>query len=341
MRTALIAIAGMTGMLACSDGARPPAAAEAVPARTLVIRDTVVAASFEVAGIAAPVQRSVLSTKLLGRVTRVLVQEGDRVRQGALLAQIDAREVDARRAQVEANVASAEAVYQDAATHAARIRALYAESAATRYQVDQVETGLARAEAGLRAAQASGAELTAIGDYADIRAPYAGLVTRRFTDPGAFVAPGAPVIELQQDDRLRLTVTVPPAVAGGLRAGQVLDATVEGRALTAIIEGSVPAPAGAVYTVNALVANPAGQLLAGSAATLRIPQGERRAILVPVHALHQEGDLTGVRVRTAAGSDLRVLQVAPVAARPGESAPSFVEVLAGLQAGDVILLGSD
>lgn len=332
----------MAGVLACAGtdhAARPPAGAAA--GRTLVIRDTMIASSFEASGIAAPVQRSVLSTKLQGSVTRMLVKEGDRVRQGALLAQVDARDVDARRVQVAAAVASAQAVYQDAVTQAARFRALYADSAATRYQVDQVETGLARAEAGLQSARASGAELAALGDYADIRAPFAGQVTRRYTDPGAFVAPGAPVIELQQDDRLRLSVTVSPVVAGGLRPGQTLQATVEGRALPATIEGVVPAPAGAVYTINAIVANPTGQLLAGSAATLRIPQGERRAILVPAHALVQEGDLTGVRVRTAAGSDLRVLKVARLAPQAGDSASAFVEVLAGLQAGDVILLGRE
>lgn len=336
---AVMTVMLMTGALACGGDApvaRPPE--PAVSGRTWMVRDTMIASTFEASGIAESVERAVLSTKLMGNVTRVLVQEGDRVSRGALLAQIDARDVDAKRTQIAASVSAAEAVYQDAAIQAARFRALYADSAATRYQLDQVETGLARAEAGLTAARASGAELDAVGDYADIRAPFSGLVTKRFTDPGAFVAPGAPVIEVQQDDRLRLRVTVAPATAGGLRRGQMLRGTIEGREVQAAIEGVFPA-AGAVYTINAIVANTKGAFLAGSAATLLIPQGERHAILIPADALVREGDLTGVRVQTPAGSELRFVKVASLA--PDAPAPSsgLVEVLSGLRVGDAILAG--
>lgn len=341
MRAAIGAML-MTGALACGGAgpaARPPQAAAS--GATYIVRDTVIESSFEVSGIAGPVERAVLSTKLTGSVTRVLVQEGDRVRRGALLAQIDARDIDAKRTQVEASVSAAEAVHREATTQAARFRALYADSAATRYQLDQVETGLARAEAALGAARASGAELDAVGDYANISAPFAGLITQRFADPGAFVAPGSPVIEIQRDDRLRLSVTVPPATAQALRAGQVLQATIEGREALAEVEGVFPVSAGAVYTINAIVANPKGEFLVGGAATLRIPQGQRRTILLPASALIQEGDLTGVRVRTPAGTELRFLKVAAITS--AVAAPSFpvVEVLSGLRVGDAILTEGD
>lgn len=340
MRVAMVTML-VTGAMACGEADRPARApAVASPGETLVVRDTVIASTFEAAGIAEPVERAVLSTKLMGSVTRVLVQEGDRVSRGALLAQVDARDIEARRAQVEASVSAAEAVYRDAKTQAARFRALYADSAATRYQLDQAEMGLARAEAGLGAARAAGAEVEATGAYAEIRAPFPGLITRRYADPGAFMAPGAPVVEVQRDDRLRIAVAVAPALAGGLRAGQVLRADIEGREVTATVEGVVPA-AGAVYTVNALVANPRGELLAGSAATLRIPQGERRTILLPARALRREGDLTGVRVQLPTGPELRFLKVVDRPAGADAAAPASVEVLSGLRAGDVILLGSD
>lgn len=338
MRAAMAAML-MTGALACGgedSAARPPEAAAS--GATYIVRDTVIESSFEVSGIAEPVERAVLSTKLMGSVTRVLVQEGDRVRRGALLAQIDARDVDAKRTQVQASVRAAEAVYQDAATQAARFRALYADSAATRYQLDQVETGLARAEAALGAARASGAELDAVGAYANISAPFSGLITQRNADPGAFVTPGSPVIEIQRDDRLRLSVTVPPATARELRSGQLLQATIEGREVPAAVEGVFPVSAGAVYMINAIVANPTGQFLVGGVATLRIPQGQRRTILLPASALVREGDLTGVRIRTPSGVELRFLKVAPTApALAGGTSTTMVEVLSGLRAGDVIL----
>ncbi len=323
----------------CGGGeAGGPATRPGAPAQgaQLTIRDTTITAGFDATGVAEPVERATLSTKLMGSVTAVLVQEGERVRRGQVLARIDARDVEAKRAQVEAGIAAAEAMYADAETQAGRFRALYADSAATRYQLDQVETGLARAEAGLRTARAARSELDAVGAYAAVVAPFAGVVTMRYVDPGAFAAPGAPIVEVQDASRLRVSVSVPTRVARGLRTGQALEALIEGRAVPAVIEGLVPAPAGGVYTVNALVRNPAGEFLPGGAATLRVPDGTRTAILVPARALVREGDLVGVRVVSGGAAGLRWVRIAGEAPATG-----LVEVLSGLTPGDVILAGSD
>lgn len=303
-------------------------------ARTQVVRDTTVTATFEAAGAAEAIQRATLSTRLMGNVTAVLVHEGDRVAAGTTLLRLDAREISSKRAQVEAGIAAAEAVYRDAETQAARFRALYADSAATRYQLEQVETGLARAEAGLNTARASRNELDAVGSYADVRAPFAAVVTRRFVDPGAFAAPGAPLVELQDPSRLRVTVAIPAAVAASLRKGMSLDAAVEGVSARATIEGVVPSGAGTVYTLNALIDNHDGKLLAGSSATLAVPTGTRSAIVVHASAIVREGDLAGVRVKQGNAAELRWV-------RTGASHGAGVEVLSGLKAGDEVLLGAD
>lgn len=344
MRQLTAAALLMAGGLAACGGESPDRPIAQSPAgstgATLTIQETTITATFEATGIAEPVERATLSTRLMGSVTGVYVQEGDRVRAGQVLARIDAREVEAKRAQVEAGIAAAEAMYADAETQAGRFRALYADSAATRYQLDQVETGLARAEAGLQTARAARSELDAVGAYAAITAPFAGVVTMRFVDPGAMAAPGSPIVEVQDDRRLRIGVTVPPAVAQRLRPGMTIAAVVEGVSVSAIIEGVVPAPAGGVYTVNAMIPNPAAAFLPGSSATLAIPTGTRTAILVPAGALVQEGDLVGVRMRAGTGAELRWVRIGsmPPLTAPG---PRLVEVISGLGAGDVILAGSD
>lgn len=363
MRIGYAVLAGAVLALGCGGGdgeaGKAPAGAPP-PGRPYTVHDTTVTASFDASGVAEPVERATLSTKLMGTVTAVLVQEGDRVGAGQVMARMDARDIAAKRTQVEAGIAAAEAVYQDALTQARRFRALYADSAATRYQLDQAETGLARAESGLRTARAGAAELDAMGSYSEFRAPFPGTVTRRFVDPGAFVAPGAPVLEVQNASRLRISVSVPPPAAAGLRRGSAIAAEIEGRPVEARVEGVVPAATGAVYTVNALVDNPRGVLLAGSAAVLRIPQGTRSALLVPVAAVVREGDLTGVRVRVGEGSERRWVRLGeeyrvPSTESPeptrGPAAPgtrasvlstdTLVEVLSGLRSGDIVLIGSD
>ena len=318
---------------ACATPARQ--ADETAPTRATgavyTIRDTTILAVFDAAGVAASIQQATLGTKLLGTVTSVLVHEGDVVVRGQTLVRIDARELGAKSAQVSASVAEAEAMHRDAVTQANRIRALYADSAATRAQLDAVETGLARAEAGLRAARAAAEELGAVSSYSEIRAPFAGVVTKRFVDPGSFAAPGSPLITVQDVSQLRLTANAPPDVVSHLRRGQVIDAAVEGTAVRATIEGVVPSVAGNLYTVNARVPNASGRLLAGSTATLALPLGSRTATVVPRTAVTNEGDLTGVVLRTHEGDVRRWIRV-------GERAGDVVEVLSGLRAGDQVVI---
>jgi RND family efflux transporter MFP subunit len=298
--------------------------------RTVTLADTVISTSIEAAGAAEAIQRAVLATRLMGSVVAIPVREGEGVRRNQLLARVDAREIDARRGQARARIAEAEAIHRDAVTQAERFRGLYADEAATKAQLEAAETGLARAEAGLRTARAMEAELDAAGAYAELRAPFAGTVVQRAVDPGAFVAPGQPIVTVEDASKLRISVTVAPVSAQRLRPGDSVAATIEGVPTTALVEGTVPSAA-ALYTVNALVNNQAGRFPAGSAATLSIPEGERRALLIPEAALVREGDLTGVRVRGASGFELRWVRV-------GSRIGGGIEVLAGLRAGEQVLL---
>ena len=310
----LLALLGACGGQSPESERSPGALAansQQAPGRVIEVRDTSIPAILEVAGTAEPVLRATLSTRLTGTVTAVLVQEGARVTKGQLLARMDARDLAARRLQVEAGMAEAEAVHRDAVTQAMRFRSLYADSAATRAQLDAAETGLARAEASVRSAQAAARELDATAAYAGIRAPFAGVVTQRFVDPGAFVAPGSPLATVQDVSRLRIVASVAPDLAATLARGSRLDATIERVPVTAVVEGVVPAPSGA--------------------ATLRLPRGGRTALLVPVEALVREGDLTGVRIRTSSGTSLRWV-------RSGTVSGNQVEILSGLRSGDHVVI---
>jgi RND family efflux transporter MFP subunit len=222
---------------------------------------------------------------------------------------------------------------RDAVTQANRIRALYTDSAATRAQLDAAEMGLARSDAGLKAAQAAASELEAVGSYSVIRAPFAGIVTKRFVDPGAFAAPGTPLVAIQDASTLRISASVTPDIARTLRPGQVIAATIENRPVRASVEGVVPAMAGNLYSVNALVVNFQSASLAGSAATLSLATGTRTMLVVPFTAIVREGDLTGVVLRTPQGDGRRWVRL-------GQRSGDMVEVIAGLTAGDRVVLPS-
>jgi RND family efflux transporter MFP subunit len=336
IRSVAALAAGLTIAACAPADAAPagdaPARESATTAAVLTIADTTITSTVLASGIAAPIREATLSTKLMGTVLAVPVLEGDAVRAGQPLVRIDARDLMAKREQVGANQSAATAMQAQAAAHAARMRVLFAEEAAPKSMLEAAEAGLAQAESGLRAANAAAAELAAVESYAAVSAPFAGIVTHRFVDPGALAAPGAPLITVQDASKLRLTVHVSPNAVRGLKTGEQVAVTIEGAPDLATIEGIVPAPGG-LHAINALVENRDGRHLAGSSATVAIRTGTRRGIAVPESALIREGDLVGVLLRTAQGDVRRWI-------RTGAVADGMVEVTAGLRAGDQVVLGA-
>lgn len=336
MRNTILIRAGVIPAIlfaaACRGDDKPVGAMPATATGpTVVVVDTMMSTVFEASGPALPVAEATLSTKLMGAVTAVLVTEGTRVAAGAPLVRLDAADLDAKSRQASAGIAGAEAAYREAQAQATRIRALYADSAAPRAQLDAVEAGLARATAGLEAARAGSTELNAVRAYGVLRAPFAGVVTRRFVDVGDFAAPGAPLVTVQDASRLRISAAVPAAMARRVKAGMTLAGRIEGEAVQAVIEGVVPSAA-TMYTINAIVANRSGALPAGGSATLAVPGGSaERTLLVPLSAIVREGDLTGVRVVRDGRSELRWVRL-------GDSYGDRVVVRTGLQAGERVAL---
>lgn len=327
--TSMALVVGACGTDAANAHSEPSAAAVRDQGPVAVVTDTLLPTLLSLSGTAAPVREATLSTKLMASVTAVLVKEGDVVASGALLARLDARDLDAKAAQVAASSGAVEAMHAQAAAHAARMRKLFDEGAAPKATLEAAEASLAQAEAGLAATRAAAAELAAVGSYAEVRAPFAGRVTRRFVDPGAFAAPGAPLLTVQDASSLRITVHATPTSVRALRRGQELAVLIEGEPAEAMIEGIVPG-VGSLHAVNAIVANPRGTHLAGSAATLLVPAGTHRALAIPEDALRREGDLVGVTVRTDAGDVRRWIRV-------GAQAGTLVEVTAGLRAGEQVV----
>lgn len=326
LTAATVLISGC-GPEAASGESAPPAIA-GTPA---VVREAPIVAVIEAAGRAEPLEQATLSTRLMGQVVEVAVREGDRVAQGAVLVRIDDTDLMARRGQVEAQLAQAEAARREARLMADRLRSLYADSAAPKAQLDAAEAGLARAEAAVGQAQAALAEVDAMRGYAVIRAPFAGTVTQRFVDLGAFAAPGAPLVTVQNVSRLRVSGSAGPDAVRDLRRGAPVDVIIEGAPATGVVEGVVPTPGGQSYTVNVIVDNAAARFLAQSAATVLVPVGERTGLLVPASAITRDGDLAGVRLSSNGRTELRWIRV-------GRRIGTDFEVIAGLAAGDTVLL---
>lgn len=329
----------LSGLLAlvtaCTEtpAAEPAAGASGNdPGLAFAVRDTILPGVIEAPARVEPLLDATLSTKLMGQVVEVPVHAGDQVRAGTVLVRLDARDLSARREQANAGLRSAEAALDEARLQANRLRALHADSAAPRAQLDAAEAGLVRADQAVRAARAGAMEVESLSDYAVVRAPFGGTVIERLVDPGAFAAPGSPLVRIEDASRLRLVASVEPVLASRLRRGATIEVSIEGVPTSGRVEAVVPDRSASLVAIHVMVANPDRAFSSGSAATVSVPSGPRKAVLIPVTALVHRGDLTGVRVRSGpGGSVMRWVRV-------GRIHGGLAEVLSGLSAGDSIVV---
>jgi membrane fusion protein, multidrug efflux system len=192
-----------------------------------------VSRTIDLTGELAPYLSVSLHAKVSGYVDRILVDRGSIVKQGDLLAELSAPEMDAQiagaqskaqaadadRLQAEAQLAAAQST-SDRIKLAAQIPGAIAgnEIIQAEKQVDAAKALLNSREQAHRAAEANVCALRDLQTYLKITAPFDGVVTDRLVHPGALVGPGADFVLLviQQVSHLRLVVAVPEEDVGGI-----------------------------------------------------------------------------------------------------------------------------
>jgi RND family efflux transporter MFP subunit len=331
---ALVAI-GQTGC-----GRHEPKTAQAA---TTVEADTATAVAATVPRlVSAPgtleaVATAQVSTRMMGWVRRVHVQAGEPVKVGTPLVSIDDGDLRAKRAQVEAQVEEARAAAENAQKTAARFEKLYQDKAVSGQQLDDVRTGAARAQAGLRAALAGRDEVDTNLRYLDVTAPIGGIVARKLVDPGDMASPGTPLVVIEQTDRMKIVARIGEKDVDAVAAGDSVSVDVTslpGAVFRAVIDRVVPAadPGTRTFDVEITIPNPSGRLKSGMFARALLPVGSRRAIVIPAAAVSERGQLRGVFVRDQDGAV--ALRWVKLGRRLGDQ----VEILSGLDGGETVVL---
>ena len=143
-------------------------------------------------GVVEAVRRADLAAQTGGRVTQVLVDVNDRVRQGDVLLRITAQEQEAAANAARAQLRAAEASAAEAEQHYRRYAALASGQYVSKAQIDQARAARDSAAAARDAARAVVAQAAQQSAYTVVRAPFAGIVAAREVEPGETVAPGTP-----------------------------------------------------------------------------------------------------------------------------------------------------
>ncbi|MBF9234837.1 efflux RND transporter periplasmic adaptor subunit [Microvirga alba] len=166
-----------------------------------------------------------VTAKVAGIIGAIGFEEGQQVKAGDMLVQLDAAE---RRAEIEQTLAEtnrAMSVRNEVAIKLERAQALSRTGAGTGAQVDDLSAQVKSLESSIAAAQAQRKGAEARLQDLSIRAPFAGRVGTRSVSLGAYIPPGTRITSLDDLSRVRLDFAVPENLLGRLKPGQTVNAT--------------------------------------------------------------------------------------------------------------------
>ena len=315
-----------------------------VSAQTANIPDVV-----EAVGTLRAAETSQLAPQMMGNIVEIRAREGDQVQRGQVLAVIDdalpratldratAADLAAQQeiSASESDLSLAEATFK-------RYQTLYDRKSVSPQEFDEIKARYQAAQARREMARAGQAQAKAAVQqartalsYAHIVSPFDGLVTEKKADIGTLASPGMPIFTVEDLRRYRLEATVNESDLRYVRQGQQvavsIDAIGEREFKGKVIE-IVPAadPASRTFLVKVeLPSDPA--LRSGLFGRAQFARGERTVLLVPRTAIVERGQLQGIYVldqNRIAG--LRYITL-------GRPSAQRVEVLAGLQAGEMLI----
>ena len=273
-------------------------------------------------GSLQPNESVVVAPEIAGRIAAIRFREGEPVAAGAVLVELDSGILRAELAKARSDLTLAQANHQRAITLANQgIGTLRArDEAVAALQVEQANVALAEARL----------EKTVVAS------PFDGLAGLRAVSVGAFVTPGARIVEIADVDPIKVDFRVPELALPALRPGQTVRIDVDalpGRTSDGTIYAIDPIvdPNGRAVRLRARVPNPDGALSPGLFARVRIAVGRREAaILVPESAVFVADGRTLVYRLADGRATLAEVTL-------GQRLPGRVEVVAGLAAGDIVI----
>jgi RND family efflux transporter MFP subunit len=276
-----------------------------------------------------------IAPKIAARVVEITVKAGDAVKAGQVLAKLDQRELQSRLGQARSALAAAQAQAARAAADARRTQNLFDKEAATQQSLEAAQAAARTASAQVAEARSAIGEAESLFGETALRAPFDGVVVKRRLEPGDMALPGSPVLVLQSAQRLRVEAAIPESCARSIQKGETLRARIAEQEYVATVEEIAPAadPQTRTVLVKAGIQDQ-GSAQPGAFAWIAQACGQRHALLIPASAVSRAGQLESVRLIVDGRALLRHV-------RTGKLHDGLMEILSGLKAGDVVLVGDE
>lgn len=255
-----------------------------------------------VSGSMRPTLQATVRSKVIGEVARIHVQEGERVAASAPLASLDTSDLHARNEAQDAAVLEARARLDLAKKNQANSRALLEKSFISRNAYDSSENAVQVAEANVRSAEAQAAITKKALADAQVRAPFAGIVAKRYVNVGDKLSPDMPVALVVDLSRMEMEAPIPVGEIPYVKVGQEIAFQVDGfngRAFRGKVERVNPSAEAGSRSISVFVTlpNPEGALKGGmfASGTLATSAGADVDV-IPASAVIEEGGQSFVHV---------------------------------------------
>ncbi len=360
----ILLIASAAALVSCGGSKEPrevSAKNEPMAVQAFTVSQTEWPSGYEAVGTVRAKAAAAISAKVMGYVREVNVRVGDRVRQGQKLVVLDARDLDAGYRQAEAarnearnaipeaenGISAAKANLELAKSTFGRMKELFDKQSISNQEFDEASAKLKVAQAGYEMAAAKRTQLESkiaqadealrsaevMKSYAEITAPFDGIVTEKPVEPGSLSAPGAPLLTIEREGAYRLEAGVEESKLNAVKLGQqvtvrldAIDTPLAGR-----VTEIVPAvdSASRAFTVKIELPSVRG-LRSGLYGRATFPSGTRQVTAVPAGSVTERGQLASVFVVDAGAAKARLVTL-------GERAQDRVEVLSGITSGERIV----
>lgn len=337
-----VVLAGCSGVPggAGAPPAFPPTSVKIEPAKASPIEDAT-----EYVATLTSLRSTTIHPQIDGQITQIFVKSGDRVAQGARLLQIDAARQQAAVSSQQAERASRDADVSFARQRQQRASELYKAGAISQQELEQAQTALETAEAGLKALSAQVEQQQVQLRYYAVTAPTAGIIGDVPVRVGSQVSPQTLLTTIDQNQTLEVYVQVPIERSGALKPGlpiQILSSDTRetlGTATIGFIAPSVESETQSIL-VKGTVQNPDGRLRASQFVRARIVWKTGEGLVVPVTSvLRVNGQFFAFVAEDSTGPDGQPMLVARM--RPitvGPITGNSYQVLTGLEPGERLVV---
>jgi membrane fusion protein (multidrug efflux system) len=314
----------VASIIGCGDSAQqgamemPPMPVEAAE----VVRETMID-QFTAVGTLNAVDAVEVAAEIDGRIVALPFREGEAIREGDLIAQLDDEQLRAERDR-------AEAIRDQRRLSLGRTKSIVNQGAGSKQDLDDAMAAFKVADAELALAEARLSKTR-------ITAPFTGIVGARQVNMGEFVRPGKVITNLAQIDELRATFTAPERFLSYLRQGAALSVSspaVADKKLEGHIEVIEPIvdPMTRSVDIVAHVSNTDRLFRPGVSASISVVLSQRdSALVIPSESIFAEGSQLLVFIINADGSVVKT----PI--KTGSRSSDLVEVIDGLEAGQQVV----